>query len=64
VFWEEREITGADEFEKFRKSSHYESAHYAMLKRGLLTPGCIGILLQDDKRDILARLLAFANSMK
>lgn len=64
VLREERDINSADEFEQFRKSPQYKAAHYAILKRGLLTPGCIGILLQDDKRDILARLLAFANSMK
>lgn len=45
----------------FRESEEYKQHLDAVLRRGLLTPGFLGIKLQDKERDILARLLAYAN---
>ncbi|CAH7201366.1 conserved hypothetical protein [Vibrio chagasii] len=49
------------DFKAYQESKAYVEYHHSVLARGLLTPGCLGIKLQDFERDIVARLFAFAN---
>lgn len=55
------ELREPKEFDKYKKSQQYEDHHYTILKRGLLTPGLLGIKLQDAERDIIARMFAYTN---
>lgn len=49
------------EFENYQQTEAYSKYRCSVLQRGLLTPGCLGIKLQDFERDIVARLFAYSN---
>jgi len=61
IIWSDSELKSSDNMNAFRETKKYKEYHASVLRRGLLTPGCLGILLQDRERDIAARLFAYAN---
>lgn len=61
MIFREKQFKDMEQFNQYKNKIAYTKHHYSILKRGLLTPGFLGIKLQDMERDIVARLFAFAN---
>jgi hypothetical protein len=61
ISWSYRDLRSSDNMNAFRETKEYKEYHASVLRRGLLTPGCLGIILPDRERDIAARLFTYAN---
>lgn len=64
IFRADDEINTIHEFEEHKKTDSYKSSYLIRLEAGLLTPGFLGLKIQDKERDKLCRLLAYTNIIK
>lgn len=64
IVWSKDDFHGTADFDDYKRTEAYRKYHASVLERGLLTPGLLGLKLQDKERDIVARMFAYANVIK
>lgn len=63
IVWSSNDFRSQEDFDIYKKTNSYKECHSSYLQLGLLTPGLLGLKLQDNERDIVARLFAYANAI-
>lgn len=61
ICWASSDLRDKHNFDAYKNSNAYDSHRAGVMNRGLLTPGLLAIKLQDNERDIVARLMAYGN---